>query len=77
MNKLKQFWSNLRGSFWFVPSLIVAVSTALALALVKVDSIGSEQWLARWPRMFGTGAEGARWVDARDSDTTAADRWER
>jgi molybdopterin synthase catalytic subunit len=24
-----------------------------------------------------SGAEGARWVDARDSDTSAADRWER
>lgn len=24
MSKLKQLWSNLRASFWFVPSLIVA-----------------------------------------------------
>jgi GH15 family glucan-1,4-alpha-glucosidase len=24
MNRLKQFWSNLRASFWFVPSLIIA-----------------------------------------------------
>lgn len=24
-----------------------------------------------------TGAAGSRWVDARDTDTTAADRWER
>jgi molybdopterin synthase catalytic subunit len=24
-----------------------------------------------------TGADGGRWVDARDSDTSAADRWER
>ena len=60
MNKLKQIWSNLRSSFWFVPSLIVAVSIALAVALVEADSTGSEQWLARWPRLFGAGAEGAR-----------------
>ncbi|MGA9534816.1 MAG: DUF2254 domain-containing protein [Desulfobacterales bacterium] len=60
MNKLKQIWRNLRSSFWFVPSLIVAVSIALAVALVEVDSTGIEQWIARWPRLFGVGAEGAR-----------------
>ena len=62
MNKLKQIWSNLRSSFWFVPSLIVAVSIALAVALVEADSTGSEQWIARWPRLFGVGAEGARGI---------------
>ena len=60
MNKLKQIWSNLRSSFWFVPSLIVAVSIALAVALVEAGSAGSDRWLARWPRLFGAGAEGAR-----------------
>jgi len=60
MNKLKQIWSNLRSSFWFVPSLIVAVSIALAVALVEAGSIGSDQWLGRWPRLFGAGVEGAR-----------------
>jgi uncharacterized membrane protein len=60
MNKLKQIWSNLRSSFWFAPSLIVAVSIAIAVALVEAGSIGSDQWLARWPRLFGVGAEGAR-----------------
>ena len=62
MNKLKQIWSNLRSSFWFVPSLIVAVSIALAVALVKAGSgfTGSYRWLSRWPLLFGAGAEGAR-----------------
>jgi len=60
MNKLKRLWSNLRTSFWFVPSLIVVGSILLAVALIEVDSCGSEHWLARWPRMFGPGAEGAR-----------------
>ena len=60
MNQLKRFWSKLRASFWFVPSLIVAVSIALALALIEAHSTGSEQWLARWPRLFGAGAAGAR-----------------
>ena len=62
MNKLKQIWSNLRSSFWFVPSLIVAVSIALAVVLVEAGSTGSysDRWLASWPRLFGAGAAGAR-----------------
>jgi uncharacterized membrane protein len=60
VNKLKWFWSNVRASFWFVPSLIVAVSIVLAVALIGADFTGSEQWLARWPRLFGVGADGAR-----------------
>jgi uncharacterized membrane protein len=60
MNKLKHLWSNLRASFWFVPSLIVAFSTVLALGMIEVDSSGSRDWMADWPRLFGAGAAGAR-----------------
>jgi uncharacterized membrane protein len=60
MLKLKQGWSNLRSSFWFVPTLIVAVNMILAIALIEADSAGSDRWLARWPRLFGAGAEGSR-----------------
>ena len=60
MNKLKRRWNNLRGSFWFLPSLIVAGSVALAVALIQADTSGSGQWQARWPRLFGASAAGAR-----------------
>jgi uncharacterized membrane protein len=60
MNKLKQFWSNLRGSFWFLPSLIVGGTIALAVALIEADATGSKPWMDRWPRLFGAGAAGAR-----------------
>jgi uncharacterized membrane protein len=60
MDQLKRFWSNLRGSFWFLPSLVVAGSVALAAALIDAHSAGSAQWLARWPRLFGASAAGAR-----------------
>jgi uncharacterized membrane protein len=60
MNRLKQLWSNLRSSFWFMPSLIVVVSIAFAVALIEAHSAGTDHWLARWPRLFGAGAEGAR-----------------
>ncbi|MEN6332003.1 MAG: DUF2254 domain-containing protein [Smithella sp.] len=60
MNKFKQLWSTLRSSFWFTPSLIVLLSVALAVALIEADTAVSDQWLTRWPRLFGAGAEGAR-----------------
>jgi uncharacterized membrane protein len=60
MNKLKRFWKNLLAGFWFMPSLIVAVSIVLAVALIEAHSSGRAEWLARWPRLFGAGAEGAR-----------------
>jgi uncharacterized membrane protein len=60
MHRLRQIWSDLRSSFWFVPSLMVAASIVLAVALVETDSAGSDRWLAQWPRLFGAGPEGAR-----------------
>jgi uncharacterized membrane protein len=60
MNKLIQFWGNLRSSFWFMPSLMVAGSVVLAVALIETDSATSDRWLSQWPRLFGVGAEGAR-----------------
>jgi uncharacterized membrane protein len=62
MNKLKQLWSKLRSSFWFLPSLIVAGSIAVALVLVQVDTSGGQQWMSRWPRLFGASAAGTRGV---------------
>ena len=43
-----------------MPSMIVVVSIGFAVALIEVDAAGSDRWLARWPLMFGAGAEGAR-----------------
>ena len=43
-----------------MPSLIVTGSIVLAVALIDMDFTGSEQWFARWPRLFGVGASGAR-----------------
>ncbi len=60
MNRIRQLWNTLQSSFWFVPSLIVLVSIVLAVVLIDMDSVGIDQWLAQWPRLFGAGAEGAR-----------------
>ena len=60
MNRFRQHWSNLRSSFWFMPSMLVAGSIALAAVLIEADSVVSDRWLTQWPRLFGAGAEGAR-----------------
>jgi len=62
MNKFKKLLSDMRSSFWFVPSLIVAVSSAFAVVLIGADSIQGDRWLARWPHLFGAGAAGARGI---------------
>jgi uncharacterized membrane protein len=58
--QLKRCWRALPSSFWFVPTLIVAGSIALAMALIQADATGGGQWQARWPRLFGASAAGAR-----------------
>jgi len=60
VNKLKQVWSKLRASLWFVPGVMIIFSIALALVLIEVDSTGEVQWLENYPRLFGLGADGAR-----------------
>lgn len=60
MNHLTHLWTKLRASFWFVPTLIVAFSVALALGFIEVDSSGSWEWMDKWPRLFGANAAGAR-----------------
>jgi len=62
MSRLELIWSNLRSSFWFVPSLIFAASIAAAIGLIEVDSGSAQPWIERWPRVFGSGAAGARGI---------------
>ena len=39
---------------------MVMASIVIAIVLIDTDSNWSDQWLARWPRLFGAGAQGAR-----------------
>lgn len=60
MNRLLLVWTALRSSLWFVPSIVVAVCVALAIALIEVDAALDPAFLDRFPRLFGAGAEGTR-----------------
>ena len=70
MHQLKQLWSTLRSSFWFVPTLIVAGAVALAVVLIGADSTGTGRWSARWPHVFGATPEGARQLLATIAGST-------
>lgn len=59
---LLKAWQNIRYSLWFIPSLIVAASSALAVLAVEIDARTADDALSQWPRFFGAGAEGARGV---------------
>lgn len=60
MGRLKQFWTDLRSSLWFLPGLIVAAFVAAAFELIAVDQRIGTAWAERWPRIFAADAEGSR-----------------
>jgi uncharacterized membrane protein len=61
VSDLRALWSRLRESLWFVPALIVLAAIGLAVSLVELSAaVGDPAALARWPRVFGVGADGSR-----------------
>jgi uncharacterized membrane protein len=61
MNPISRYWDAVSSSFWFVPGLIVAGATALALFMVELDARWVEpDALEDWPRLFAAGAEASR-----------------
>ena len=60
MVQLRTLLIQLRSSLWFLPTLIVLGSGALAIAFIEIDSRVSLKLLTNFPRLFGAGAEGSR-----------------
>ncbi len=60
LNRITQFWYDLRASLWMVPGLMIVASIATALALIEIDSTIKADWLDAFPRVFGLGADGSR-----------------
>lgn len=60
MSDLRAIWIQLRESLWFVPSLILLGAVALAVGMVQLSTLVGDEALARWPRIFGVGADGSR-----------------
>lgn len=60
MTRPQSLWLALRSSLWFVPTLMVLAAMSLALVLVEIEPLVQGDLAARWPRLFGAGAEGSR-----------------
>ncbi len=61
MMKLVSIWEKLRGSLWFLPSLIMVASGLLAIGLLEADAaLYPEIITDRFPLFFGARAEAAR-----------------
>ena len=60
MNKIKLLWTNLRASLWFLPGLMLFATIVLSVILIDVDSSIKNEWLIKYPRLFGLGADGSR-----------------
>ncbi len=58
--RLSAFVEDVRGSYWFVPSLLALVGFAAGLALVYLDALLGEAWLGRFEWFYGSRPEGAR-----------------
>ena len=51
---------DIRSSFWFVPAIVAVLAAMLALFAIELDARVGPEALARYPRLFGAGAEGTR-----------------
>jgi uncharacterized membrane protein len=59
--RLREAIVSINSSFWFIPSLCLIAALALGVALVEMDAaMDAAALAARWPRLLGAGAEGAR-----------------
>jgi uncharacterized membrane protein len=52
-HRLRLLRDHLLGTLWFVPSVLVAASLALAVGMVELSARVDAEALARWPRVFG------------------------
>ncbi len=57
---IRHWMQSLRATFFFVPALMVVAAIGLATVMIAVDTVDPLHVVARWPRLFGAGAAGAR-----------------
>lgn len=60
--RLQKYWETLRGSYWFVPTLMALGAVALAYGLVRVDQRSGETLIDQVGWIYSGGPEGARAV---------------
>jgi uncharacterized membrane protein len=60
VRKIRQLLIKLRSSLWFIPGIMIIGSIILAFFLIDIDSNIKEEWLVKYPRIFGLGSDGSR-----------------
>jgi len=60
MRRLREILLAVRESFWLIPSIALVAAVLLAVGLIELEPMLQTDLAARWPRLFGAGAEGAR-----------------
>lgn len=60
ISRIALAWSSLVSTLWFVPAILVVGAVAGAFLMVEASTRVDGESLARWPRLFGAGAEGSR-----------------
>ena len=58
--RILELVEDVRGSYWFVPSLLAFFGFGAGLGLVYLDAIIGDDWLGRFSWFYGTRPEGAR-----------------
>lgn len=60
MPRLRLWWDSLLYTLWFVPTLMMIGGALLAVLLVMTSGRIDDEFLARWPRVFGADAGSSR-----------------
>jgi uncharacterized membrane protein len=67
---LSNWWEKLRGSFWFVPTLLAIGAIVLSAFTLHIDTTINPKWARNTAWIWAGGAEGARSVLATIASST-------
>ena len=60
MAQLIKYWNTLKGSYWFIPTVMSIAAAILSFILTAIDSRIGDEWVAQMPWIYSIQAEGAR-----------------
>ena len=60
MQFLRDYWENVRTSYWFLPALMTALAMVAAVCAVRIDEAIGEKWVSNLGWIYTGSADGAR-----------------
>ncbi|MES1946131.1 hypothetical protein C84B14_02256 [Salinisphaera sp. C84B14] len=60
MAQLIKYWNTLKGSYWFIPTVMSIAAAILSFVLTAIDSRIGDAWVAQIPWIYSIQADGAR-----------------